>query len=139
MILQFDQRCQKRPNLAVLQADQTVAACGASLERDPAFGNAIGFGCAFPLGDFPVAWLYARKARAQHLSHLIVAFHGLDVPGEGNKIAPVAFRREHPYRGVDIACRKCRIKFVKKALNARVERGVEHHFLPASFLFFLRM
>src|ERR1700722_15360605 len=46
--LQFDRRRQKRPNLAVLQADQTVAACDASLERDPAFGNAVGFGCAFP-------------------------------------------------------------------------------------------
>ena len=62
---------------------------------------------------------------------MIAAFHGLDVPGEGNEVAPVAFRREHPYRGVDIACRKRRIKFVKKALNARVKRGVEHHFLPA--------
>jgi len=70
---------------------------------------------------------------------LIRAFHGLDVPGESNEVAPVAFRREHPYRGVDIACRKRRIKFVKKDFNACVERGVEHHSLPASFSVFLRM
>ena len=136
VILQFDHRCQKRPNLAVLQTDQAISACGTGLERDPAFGNAIGFGRAFPLGDFPVARLYARKARVEHLPHLIAAFHSLEVPGEGNEVAPVAFQREHSYRGVDIACRKRCIKFVKKDLNARVKRGVEHHFLPVSFLSF---
>ena len=134
--LQFDHRCQKRPNLTVLQTDQTVAACGPGLERYPAFGSAIGFGRAFPLSDYPVARAYVRKARAEHLAHLIAAFHGSDVPGEGNKVAPVAFRREHRCSGVNTACRKRSIKFVKKDLNARVKRGVEHHFLPVSFFSF---
>src|SRR4029453_19084519 len=106
------------------------------LERNPAFRYAVRFSRAFPLGDFPVARLYARKARAEHFAHLIAAFHGLDVPGEVNELAPVACQHEHPYRGVDIACRKRRIKLVKKGLNARVKRGVEHHLLPVSFLSF---
>src|SRR5262249_58402 len=85
----------------------------------------------FPIGDFPVARLCAREARAEHLPHLIAAFHGLYVPCEGNEVAPVAFRSEHRYGGVEITCRKSRFEFVKKDLDARVERSVEHDFPPA--------
>ena len=54
MTFQFDHRSQKRPDLAVLEAHQAVAARDLGLERDPALGYAAGFGRAFPLGDFPV-------------------------------------------------------------------------------------
>jgi len=77
-----------------------------------------------------------RKARAEHLADLIAAFHGFDVPGEGNKVAPVALRCEHPHGIVEIACRKRRFKFVKENLHARIKRGVEHHFLPGIVLIF---
>ena len=139
MTFQFDHRCQKRPDLAVLDADQAVAARGLGLERDPAFGYAAGFGRALPLGDFPVARLCARNARAEHVADLIAAFHGLDIPGEGDEVAPVAFRCEHRHGGVEIACHKRGFEFVKKDLDARVKRGVEHYFLPGVvFNFFLR-
>src|SRR5262249_12313595 len=40
----FNHRRQKRPDLAVLQADQAVAARELGLERDPGFCYAPGFG-----------------------------------------------------------------------------------------------
>ncbi len=131
--LQLNHRSQKRPDLPVLEADQAVTARDLGLERDPAFCYAAGFGRAFSLGDFPVAGFYVREARAEHLAHLVATFHGFDVPGEGNKVAPVAFRCEHPYGLVEIACSKRRFEFVKKDLDARIERSVEHHFLPMLF------
>jgi hypothetical protein len=69
----------------------------------------------------------------EHVADLIAAFHRLDVPGERNKVAPVAFRSEHSNGGVEIARHKRGVEFVEKNLNARVKRGVEHHFLPGIF------
>ncbi|MBB2738951.1 UNVERIFIED_ORG: hypothetical protein HNR58_007648 [Bradyrhizobium lupini] len=71
-----------------------------------------------------------REAVREHVADLIAAFHGLDVPGEGNEVAPVAFLSEHSYGGVEIAGRKRSFKLVEENLNARTKRGVEHHFLP---------
>ncbi|MGY4500631.1 uncharacterized protein (DUF2461 family) [Bradyrhizobium sp. GM24.11] len=49
---------------------------------------------------------------------------------KGNKVAPVAFRSEHSHGGVEIARRKRGFKLVEENLDARANRGVEHHFLP---------
>src|SRR6516162_5657229 len=77
VVFQLDHRGQKRPDLTILETDQAVAARDLGLERDPAFGHAVGFGRAFALGYFPIARLYVRKAGAEHLADLIAAFHGL--------------------------------------------------------------
>src|SRR6185369_12296504 len=66
----------------------------------------------------------------EHVADLIAAFHGPDVPGEGNQVAPVAFRSEHSYGGVEIARRKRGFKLVEENLDARAKHGVEHRFLP---------
>ena len=56
----------------------------------------------------------------EHISDLIAILHRLDVPGEGNKVAPVAFRSEHSHRGVEIAGHQRGFEFVEKNLDARV-------------------
>ena len=66
--LQFDHRCQKRPYLAVLQADQAVAACGLGLERDPAFGNAISFGRALTLRRFSSCVALRAQGKSESMS-----------------------------------------------------------------------
>src|ERR1700730_3707088 len=128
--LEFDHRRQQRPDLAVLQTDQSISARDLGFERDPSLGHAAGFGGCLPLGDFPVARLHARKAMREHIADLIAVLHRLDVPGEGNKVAPVAIRSEHSHGGVEIAGHQRGFEFVEKSLDARVQRGVEHDFLP---------
>ena len=129
MGLQFGHGRQQRPDLTILQTDESISARDLGLERDPRFGHAAGLGWRFTLGGFPVARLHMREAMCEHVADLIAAFHGLDVPSEGNEVAPVAFRSEHSRGGVEIARRERGIKLVEENLDARAKRGVEHHFL----------
>ena len=126
----LDHGRQQRPDLAVLQADQSKAARGLGLERDPALGYPAGLGRALALGNFEVARFHSSQAMREHVANCFAAFHGLDVPGKGNQVAPVAFGREQGHGGVEIAGLKRSRKCVEKSLDACVKRGVEHGCLP---------
>ena len=86
---------QKRPDEAVLDADEAVAAGDFGLERNPGFEHAAGFRRDLALGDAPVARLHPLKAMGEHVAHLIAPLHRLDVPGEGDEVAPIALFGEH--------------------------------------------
>jgi hypothetical protein len=56
-------------------------------------------------------------------------FHGLEVPGEGDEVAPVALLGEEVGGIVDPAGLKGRTERVEKRLDARGGGFVEHMFL----------
>ena len=64
----------------------------------------------------------------------LAPFHRLDVPGEGDEVAPVAFFREHADGGVDVARGQRGLELAEKGLNAGIGRRVEHRFLPIIFI-----
>jgi hypothetical protein len=92
--LQFGGGGQQGPDLAVAQAQVALAAGDAGLQQDPALGHAIGLRwCLIGIQ----AQLYRsqlRHLRLQHGADLLAAFQGLDVPGEGDQVAPVAILLE---------------------------------------------
>ena len=104
MALELDHRGQKGPDQSVLQPDVAKAARDIGLEADPALDQAIRFGRVFALGERPVGGFRCRKLAFQHVADLVAAFHGLDVPGEGNEIAPIAILLKQADRRVDVAC-----------------------------------
>ncbi len=124
--LEFRHRRQQRPDAAVLEADEAVAARDFCLEGDPDFEHAVRFRGDLALGDAPVARLHALQAMGEHVADLVAPLHRLDVPGEGDEIAPVAVRGEHVSRGVDVACGQGGLEFPEKGRNPRIGRCVEH-------------
>jgi len=81
----------------------TEAARDICFELNPAFSNTVGFGRILAIGDTPVRRLGVDKARLQHVTHLILTFHGFDVPCEGDEIAPVAIGLKQCDGAVDVA------------------------------------
>ena len=133
MALQFDHGGEQRPDLAVLQPDMAEAAGNAGFEADPAFQEPVGFSCVFTLGDPPVRRFRLRQLAHQHGAHLVAAFHGLDVPGEGHQVAPVAILLKTRDRTVDVAGGKCRAEAVEQVGKLLVGGFVEHQISSAIF------
>ena len=88
--LEFAHRRQQRPDPTVPQAKMTKAAGHRGFKLNPTLCNSIGLGGVFAIRNFPVRRLRIGEPRLQHVANLILAFHRLDVPGEGHKVAPVA-------------------------------------------------
>jgi hypothetical protein len=90
---EFLQRGQQRPCLAADQSQMAAPAAGGGLEREPAFGDAVGL-AAFALnGD--VRRLGVGHGRLEHRLDLLRAFGCFQVPGERHQVAPVGIVAEH--------------------------------------------
>src|SRR5262249_55535773 len=69
-------------------------------------------------------------AMGEHVPDLIAPFHRLDVPGEGDEIAPIALLSEHGDRSVNIARRQGGVEFAEEGRHPGSGRSVEHRVLP---------
>ena len=124
--LQFGHRGQQRPAFFAFEANIALAAADRRFECEPAFGDPFLF--ARLILDRPMRRLHIRKARAQHLRDRRPAFKRLDVPGEGDEIAPKAILVEQVYDGVDVRGAQRLIEFFQPARNALGR----HHCLPST-------
>src|SRR5690606_8940313 len=102
------------------------------LEGDPAFEDAVALRRLLARSDPPVRRLGGGKLRLQHVAHLIAAFDGLDVPGEGDEVAPVALLGEKADGIVDPAGGKGRAERIEKRLDAGGGGFLEHRFSSCS-------
>ncbi|MCY1229600.1 hypothetical protein D9M72_419690 [compost metagenome] len=132
--LEFGKRRQQRPDKAVLDAHEAIAAPGRRLERDPAFEHAIGLGRFLAGGDAPIGGLCKGELRIKHVAHLIPALDRLDIPGEGDEVAPVAFLGEELGCIVDAAGFERVAKGIKQRLNAGGGGLLEHRFSSCSVM-----
>ena len=115
---------------AVLDADEAIAPRDLGLERNPGFEHAVRLGRDLTLGDAPVARLHLLEAMGQHVADLIAPFHRLDVPGEGDEIAPIALGAEHGDRRVDVAGRQRGVELAEEGRHTSIGGCVEHRVLP---------
>ena len=94
---------EQRPDAAVLQAQMAEAACDIGFELDPALDDTVGLAGSFAVRDPPVRRLRIRETRLEHVANLILSLHRLDVPGEGNEVAPVAVGLKQRDGAFDVA------------------------------------
>jgi hypothetical protein len=64
------------------------------------------------------------------LADLVLAFHRLEVPGEGDEVAPVAVRLEAVDGGFDVAVFQCLAEFLQQGIDLRGRGLLKHRFLP---------
>ena len=135
MALELGKGRQQGPDQAVLEAHQAITAPGRRLERDPAFQHAVRLRRRLAAGNAPAGRLGRGKLCLQHVAHLIAALDGLDVPGEGDEVAPIAILGKEIDRIVDAATFEGSAKGIEKRLDARggglVEHGISSCYLPA--------
>ena len=134
MALELDHGGEQRPDLAVLQPDVAEAARHRRLEADPAVEHAVAFGGVLALGDRPVRRFGLGQLADQHVAHLVAAFHRLDVPGEGDEIAPKTILLKAGDGLVDIAGGECRAEAIEQVGKLLVGGLVEHRISSAIFL-----
>ncbi len=102
--LELAQRGQHGPRLAVLEPQQAVAAAGLRLELEPGVGDAVGLGRR--LGGGEAARLGARERRLEHVLDALRPLDGLEVPREGDEVAPVAVVEEQLGRRRGVTARE---------------------------------
>ena len=90
MSLQLGHGGEQGPDLAVLNPDVAVAARSFGLEGDPALQQPLVFRGIFALGDREIGGFDGAKLALQHRPDMVATLQRLDVPGEGDDIAPVA-------------------------------------------------
>src|SRR5882757_9780332 len=88
--LEFAHGRQQRPDPAVFQADVAKAMRDLRFELYPTLYYSICFGSVLSVRNFPARRLRIGEPRLEHVVNLFLALHCLDVPGEGNEVAPVA-------------------------------------------------
>src|SRR6266481_3519129 len=124
---------QQRPDPAVLQAQMAKAACDSGFELYPALRNSIRFRSVLTIGNFPVRWLRIGEPRLEHVANLFLALHGLDVPGEGHEVAPVAVCLKEVDNASHLASGQCLVERIEKIRYFSVWGVVEHDdFLPCA-------
>ena len=112
-------RCrQKRPGLVAPEPQMTLAPRRRRLERDPRIDDAAAFARRF--FERPGGRLERRQLRLQHRFDGRAAFEGLDIPGEGDQVAPEAILHEQGRRGRRVAGRKGMPEPVEPGMNAFV-------------------
>ena len=86
--LELVERGEQRPGLAVLEAQVPAAAADRGLERDPGLGDAVGL--RRRLGRVQAARADVREPVLEQVGDALRPLDGLDVPREGDEVAPVA-------------------------------------------------
>src|ERR1700726_1377082 len=117
---------QQRPDPAVLQAQMAKAACDPGFELYPALRNSIRFRSVLTVGNFPFRRLRISEPRLEHVANLFLAFHCLDVPGEGHEVAPVAVRLKEINGVFHLAGGQRLVERVEKVRYFSVRGFVEH-------------
>ena len=115
--LQLDGGGQKRPDFSLFQSHVAVAAKDVRLEREPAGHDAAVFGGPARRVEREGRGFCRGELRFQHGADRRLALHGLDVPGEGNQVAPVAIVLEEIDRRVDLAAASALPNLVKTLLT----------------------
>ena len=72
------------------------------VEFEPGLDSAVDF--RRPIDQRPGARPDLLRGRAEHRPDLVGALHSLDVPGERDEVAPVAFRVKLRGRPPDVGC-----------------------------------
>src|SRR3984957_9046759 len=125
--------CLESPDETVLDSDKAVAPRDLGLERNPGFEDAVRLGRDLALGNAPVARLRLLETMGQHVANLIAPFHGLDIPGEGDEIAPVALGAEWGDRLIDIAGRQRGVQLAEKGCHTSIGGLVDHWYPRGGF------
>ncbi len=128
--LEFGHRGQQGPDAAVPEADEAIAPRDLGLERDPGLEHAVRLGRDLALGDAPVARLHSAETIGKHVADLIAALHRLDIPGEGDEIAPIAVVPEQGDRRLDVAGGQRGVELAEEGGHPSIGRCVEHRILP---------
>ena len=96
--LELVQGGQQRPGPGVvavaLEPELPAPAPDRGLELDPRLGDAVRGGRLLAFGDRPVARTDLGQLRLEHRGDLGPALAGLEVPGEGDEVAPVGVLAE---------------------------------------------
>ena len=122
--LQIRHRCQKRVTKAVLQRQPPGAVGRGRLEADPGRGRiAFGFRLA---GYGPVRRRRGSQSSLKHGDNGGPSLHRLDVPCEGQKVAPKSIGLEQRYHGRNVGPDECCRKRGNPVLG-----GKSHLNLPA--------
>src|SRR3984893_13763138 len=124
--LEFAHGRQQRPDPAVLQAQMAKAARDPGFELYPALRNSIRFRSVLTIGNLPVRRLRIGEPRLEHLANLFLALHCLDVPGEGNEVAPVAVRLKEFDGAFHLASGQRFVERVEQIRYSSVRGLVEH-------------
>ena len=82
------ERGEQRPGLALLEAQMPAAAADLGLERDPGLGDAVGL--RGRLGDVEAVGARLLGRVLDQVGDALPPLHGLEVPREGDEVAPVA-------------------------------------------------
>ena len=101
--LELGEGGEQRPDQPVLEADVARAATCRRLEDDPAFDDVAA--CRRRLGrvEAEAGGADLAELALEHGADLVRALQRLDVPGEGDEVAPVAVRLEEGGRGGGVA------------------------------------
>src|SRR6185437_14028871 len=132
--LKFDECRQQRPRALALQAQMAIAAPGLGLEGKPRLGDAVVLGDGLVVGEAKVARLHGAHAGGEHGLDGVAALGGVEVPGEGDEIAPEAFRGEKLRRALGVLRRQRGAEPVEKGLSAALGGSVEHECRPFRLL-----
>lgn len=135
MSLQFGHGRQQRPYAAVLEADVPVSPRRAGIKFDPALGDTIILGGNFVQILPQVMRFDARQLFGQHRTDLIMAFKGLQIPCERDKITPVAVFLKQVDCRFNIAVRESLFELPEYRFNLLVGAVVKHEIssiLPAN-------
>ncbi len=105
-----------------------IAAGNPRFEFEPAFGNAARFGGGLPGVLHKVGRFGCGKLAGKHVADLLAAFEGLQVPGKGHQISPVAIRLKQVGGGVHVAFRQRSFELRKGRVDLGSGADIEHLF-----------
>jgi len=113
-----------------LQPHMAEAARELGLEGEPSLDDAVCLGGL--VGELPAAGLHILQRGLQHVGDRRAALGRLDVPGEGDEVAPVAFRVEQSGGGLRIALAQRGVESGEPGGGALGRRGIRHVDLPGN-------
>ena len=126
--LEFAHGGQQRPAAPFLQAQQALAACIGGLEGEPGLDDAAGLtGLAIQL---PARGSDMLEGRREHRLDLVLALRRLEIPGEGDQIAPVAFLAKQRENPGDIALSQGGLEIIEPLLSDLSWRACGHGVSP---------
>ena len=121
---------EQRPDLAVLEPHEAIAPEGVGLEGEPSCRDAALLRDAGRRIDRPCRGLAPRQLRLQHRADGVLALDRLDVPGEGDKIAPVAIVLKQRNRPLDVIRSERLAQIRQHMADPTFRRHIEHRVPP---------
>ena len=103
-----------------------IAARRAGLEAKPALDEPIASLASSPSAGAKPVGATSRQLALEHRADFVLALERLDVPGEGDEVAPIAVILELVDRPADVAGGKGRVEGVQQSRQLGGGCGVEH-------------